>query len=111
MSRQASRSVWNISRNNLRVVCATTLLLAGCATPAPQVITVSEPVRVEVAVPVPCVNELPARPQVYEDAELAGMGDYALVLAIRRNGLALAGYAAELEAVLTACQGIRSPSP
>jgi hypothetical protein len=79
------------------------LLLTGCQT-APKVVTIEVPIEVKVPVPVPCIAVLPARPALTSDDELAGMGDYAFILALRRNGLSLAVYAAELEAVLLACR-------
>ena len=70
------------------------LLLAGCGTTA-QV--------VRVPVPVPCVVDLPAAPQVSTDAELRAMSDYRLVLAIARERLQLLGYSGELRAAAEGC--------
>lgn len=74
------------------------LLLAGCST-IPAAPTVAN-----VAVPVSCVPaDPPKRPQIYADAELAGMDDYRFVLALRWNADRLLEYARELEAVLKGC--------
>lgn len=70
------------------------LLLAGCGTTA-QVI--------RVPVPVPCVVDLPAAPQISTDAELRAMSDYRLVLAIARERLQLLGYSAEVRAAAEGC--------
>ena len=70
------------------------LLLAGCGTTT-QV--------VRVPVPVPCVVDLPAAPQISTDAELRAMSDYRLVLAIARERLQLLGYSAEVRAAAEGC--------
>lgn len=74
------------------------LLLAGCAT-APAL-----PERVEVPVPVPCVAEVPARPDLVTDAQLRAMTDYQIILALARDRLQRRQYEAELEAALSACR-------
>ena len=80
------------------------LLLAGCATAPPTVVPIPKPIEVLVPVPVSCVSEIPARPALTTDQELAAMPDYAFVLALRRNDLLYRGFVAELEAVLSACR-------
>lgn len=73
--------------------------LAGCST-IPAAPTVAN-----VAVPVSCVPaDPPKRPQIYADAELAGMDDYRFVLALRWNADRLLEYVRELEAVITGCR-------
>jgi hypothetical protein len=71
------------------------LLLAGCGTTT-QV--------VRVPVPVPCVVELPAAPQISTDLELRAMSDYRLVLTIARERLQLLGYSGELRAAAEGCR-------
>jgi hypothetical protein len=72
---------------------------AGCQTmPA-------SPVEVRVPVPVPCVDaaELPKRPPIAADRDLAALPDAAFVGALWRERSALAAYALRAEAVLGAC--------
>jgi len=71
------------------------LLLAGCGTTT-QV--------VRVPVPVPCVVDLPAAPQISTDLELRAMSDYRLVLTIARERLQLLGYSGELRAAAEGCR-------
>ena len=71
------------------------LLLAGCGTTT-QV--------VRVPVPVACVVELPAAPQISTDLELRAMSDYRLVLTIARERLQLLGYSGELRAAAEGCR-------
>jgi hypothetical protein len=71
------------------------LLLAGCGTTT-QV--------VRVPVPVPCVVELPAAPQISTDGELRAMSDYRLVLTIARERLQLLGYSGEVRAAAEGCR-------
>lgn len=80
------------------------LLLAGCAS------TPALPERVEVPVPVPCVAQVPARPEFVTDAQLRAMGDYALILSLAKDRLQRRQYEAEVEAVIAACKVLDSPS-
>jgi hypothetical protein len=83
----------------VRRVAVLVALLAGCST-IPQ-----PPEVANVAVPVSCVPaDPPVRPQIYPDAELAGMDDFRFVLALRWNADRLLEYVAELEAVLKGCR-------
>lgn len=81
----------------MRPIALPLLLLAGCAS-APAL-----PERVEVPVPVPCVHDVPARPDLVTDAALRAMTDYALILSLFKTTLQLRQYARELEAVLASC--------
>ncbi|MGH9697977.1 MAG: hypothetical protein ACRD52_00790 [Candidatus Acidiferrales bacterium] len=78
------------------------LLLAGCASvPEPVIKTV----EVKVAVPVSCLPaKLPERPVIQPNAALLAMGDADLVLELAAERTELIGYAAQIEAVLTACR-------
>lgn len=80
---------------------AALLLATGCATTPVPVVT---PARVNVPVPVSCVTEVPARPGIANDADLAALPDGPLVLALHRDRLALRAWASELEALLAACR-------
>jgi hypothetical protein len=74
------------------------LTLAGCATQG-------IPDRIDVPVAVSCLPAvMPVRPQVFTDAELAAMGDFHLVIALRQNAVRLGDYLTELEAILVACR-------
>lgn len=69
--------------------------LAGCATGLPE--------RVEIPVPVPCVQHLPERPALATDALAAGATTYDKARAALAERQQLRGYVVELEAVLGAC--------
>lgn len=84
--------------NRALVAYIALVALAGCST-MPAAPTVAN-----VAVPVSCVPaDPPKRPQIYADAELAGMDDFRFVLALRWNADRLLEYVRELEAVLKGC--------
>jgi hypothetical protein len=70
------------------------VLLAGCWETAPIV---------RVPVPVSCVKQRPARPQLVTEGELRVMGDGQVVLALEQHRLRTEGYIGELEAVVDAC--------
>lgn len=77
------------------------LLLAGCAC---KPIIVKEPVEVKVPVPVPCVAEVPAKPQWELDKYLKSgtlfeRGNAALIEIEQRRE-----YEAQLEAVVLHCK-------
>jgi hypothetical protein len=78
----------------MKPLCVALLVaLAGCA---------QQP-SVSVAVPVACIEALPARPQVRTEAELLAMDRYARTLATWADRLTLDAYARELEALLAGC--------
>lgn len=77
-------------------------ILVGCGTQLPKV--------VEVPVAVPCVKEKPVRPALVTDADLMGMSDYRMALALRQHHILSGGYIAELEAVVDGCSRL-SGSP
>lgn len=81
----------------------TLLALAGCATtPDPDY---RPPASVDVPVATSCLPaDRPVRPTTYTDRELAKLDDYKLVLALRKDAVALRRYVSELEAVLAACK-------
>jgi hypothetical protein len=74
--------------------------MVGCA------VSPGVPDRISIPVGVSCLpaSGVPARPPIATDAELSGMDDFHLVLALRHNATRLADYVAELEAVLSACR-------
>jgi hypothetical protein len=76
---------------------ATCVLLAGCN-------GIKVPKTVEVPIPVPCIKERVERPFFVTDAQLAGMTDYALVLALAADRLERQGYERKLEAVIAGCR-------
>lgn len=87
----------------MRFVLFAVLLLTGCATvPEPDN---RPPASVDVPVAVSCLPaDRPVRPTTYADRELAGLDDYKLVLALRRDAVSLNRYARELEALLKGCE-------
>jgi len=80
-------------------VCVSTLILSGCATPqaVPQV--------VKVPYAVPCIEaaNVPVMPVILADSELAKADDFALVIALATERIALRQYAKEAAAVITGC--------
>ena len=81
----------------MRIWLLTSLLLVGCATPDP--ITVRVPVRV------PCIEQVPERPALLSDAELAAIeSDYELIIHIARDRRLRQGYQAQLEAAIEGCR-------
>jgi hypothetical protein len=84
----------------LLILC-TAALLAGCWETAPIV---------RVPVPVSCVKQRPARPQLVTQAELRVMGDYQAVLALEQHRIRSEAYIGELDAVVDACATV-GPSP
>lgn len=93
-----SCATWSAGRI---ILLASTIWSAGC-TSAP--VTVDRPVRVEIPVPVPCVESVPARPLVAQDSELALLPDGPLVLTLHRDRLALRVWAEEMAALLEGCR-------
>jgi hypothetical protein len=73
--------------------------LAGCSWPV-------RTVRVEVPVPVPCVQDVPSRPMLYTEAEILAMDPYRATIATWRDRRLAVDHVGVLEAVLRAC---RSP--
>lgn len=73
------------------------LLLAGCAT-GPKL-----PEVTLVPVPVPCLEALPAAPELAQDDALLAMDDYRAVLTMWRDRLSARVAYDELRAAATAC--------
>lgn len=73
-------------------------LAAGCAADPPL------PREVKVPVPVPCITQVPARPDLQPDAWLAELDDYQLVLELARDRRLRQAYQAELEAAIAGCR-------
>jgi len=73
------------------------LLLAGCASTPPA------PVRVEVPVMVPCIREVPARPDYEFDKLALAAKDGEIILALARDWVRGRKYEGELEAVIEGC--------
>ena len=76
-------------------------MLAGCATPAPVVVTEVREVRIPVIEP--CVSTMPAAPELISDRDLASLDDYGAVLALYRDRMQRAAHMTVLEAALTRC--------
>jgi hypothetical protein len=74
------------------------LTLAGCNGTLPPV-----PKETFIPVPVPCLDKLPDRPAFLADSDLAKLDDFAFVLELRRDQLALRGFVAIQDAILRAC--------
>lgn len=72
--------------------------LAGCASKGPKI-----PERVEVPVPVKCVEKAPEKPGTVADSVLFGLDDYRLVLTMRRDLVLMRDYSAALEAAMAGC--------
>jgi hypothetical protein len=76
-------------------------LLAGCAASS------APPPALEVKVPVPvaclAADQVPQRPVLAGDEQLAGMTDYALVLSLAADRRARQAYELKLEAAIAAC--------
>jgi len=77
------------------------LLLAGCAAPAPVVVT--EVREVKIPVIEPCVSDVPPAPELISDHDLASLDDYGAVLALYRDRMQRAAHQAVLEAALVRC--------
>jgi hypothetical protein len=88
--------------NGLRVTsCAAALwLVAGCDT---------TPRKVYVPTPVPCIAaaDVPKRPPLFSDAELAAMTDYQLPIAINIDRKALTRYADDAGVKLAGCASLK----
>lgn len=82
-------------------------LLAGCATPIPQV-----PKTVEVPTPIACVDpdKVPARPAFRSENELELLDDYTWSLAVYLERQRAIDYAGELAALVEGCSRI-PPAP
>lgn len=81
--------------HKLAFLCAT--LLAGCSTAPPA------PVRVEVPVMVPCIGEVPPRPDYEFDKLPATAMSGEIILALGRDWPRGRAYEASLEAILNGC--------
>lgn len=78
------------------LLCA--LVLAGCGTTAERI------VRVQVAVPVPCDVQEPARPMMDTETLPPGAGIDAMARAMRAEIERREGYEGELRTALRACR-------
>jgi hypothetical protein len=72
-------------------------LLAGCN-------GIKVPKVVEVPIPVPCITETVEKPAFVTDAQLLGMNDYALTIALAADRLERQGYEKKLEAQIAGCR-------
>lgn len=59
--------------------------------------------KVSVPFPIPCVQQLPTKPQLISDAELLQLTGGSFVYALHADRLKRIGYTDELESILTAC--------
>jgi len=84
----------------VRLALCALVLLAGCDT---------TPKRVLVPTPVPCLAaaDVPKRPPLFSDAELAAMTDYQLPIAINIDRKALTRYADDAGAKLDGCSRLK----
>jgi hypothetical protein len=73
------------------------LLLSGCAV-QPKL-----PEVVKVPVPVPCIDQIPAAPELAQDDAVLAMGDYEAVLTMWRDRLSARVAYDELRAIAEAC--------
>ena len=71
-------------------------LLAGCA--------VDPPKTVQVPIPIPCVAELPHRPELTDDRALARSSEPGRTIRTWTERARLREYSADLEAILAACR-------
>lgn len=96
-------------RSSSFVLAASLLALAGCATDGPEVRT--ETVTVKVAVPVPCVKEVPqpAEPFLPREAILQGTGGQ-VVLKYDRELAKHQVYELALTEALTGCSTVPDPA-
>ena len=85
------------------ILFAVLLLLTACSGVKPR----SEPpevVEVKVALPVACVDSVPAPAKVHTDAELVDLNEAAFVDAVHADRLALKSAEEKLRATLEACK-------
>lgn len=82
-----------------QVAAGLAAFLAGCASGPPPL-----PVEVRVPIAVPCLSEVPARPELLTDGALVALDDYRLVLELARDRRLRQAYEAELEAVVAGCR-------
>lgn len=80
-------------------ILVSSALLVGCASGPPPL-----PAEVRVPIAVPCLSEVPVRPDLLLDGALAALDDYRLVLELARDRRRRQGYIAELEAVVAGCR-------
>lgn len=90
------------------LVCSTTLV--ACAGPAPPPLMDTQTVQVKVAVPVPCIDALPAGPAMLTDKQLMTGSGADVVDQLWIEHLQMRGYNAQLVAVLLACMKPIAPS-
>lgn len=54
--------------------------------------------------PVPCIEQPPAKPSMLSDADLLALDHYALVIALARDRRVRQGYEATMEAAVEGCR-------
>lgn len=74
------------------------VMLGGCSATMPKTQIV------EVPVPVPCIKDMPPKPPLVTNGELAAMNDYQLPLALFRDREQRQGYEEKLEALMELCK-------
>ena len=79
------------------ILCCAAAILAGCASD-PKV-----PEVLRVPVPVPCLEALPAAPELASDDAVLAMDDYRAVLTMWRDRLSAKVAYDELRAMASAC--------
>jgi len=80
-------------------VIASSILVSGCVTNQPM------PTIVKVPVPTACIEakDVPVMPVTLADTELAKQDDFAFVITLATERIALRQYAKESAAVITGC--------
>lgn len=98
--------------SRLILPCAALLTLA-LATGCSSIPEIRVPERVNVQVPVPCVDPAarPQRPATRTEADLLAMDTYRRTLAAWADLTSLRAYAGELEAVVEGCSRIPAAKP
>ena len=79
------------------ILCCTAAILAGCST-GPKV-----PEVVRIPIQVPCIEALPAAPDLAADDAVLAMDDYRAVLTMWRDRLSARVAYDELRAMASAC--------
>lgn len=96
-----------MTRPAIIILCSTAMQLAGCSSTPPRV----EIQRVNVAVPVPCQEPMPARPVMPTEALRPGATVDQFAQAAMAEIERREGYEVQLAAALTVCTQPLQPRP
>ena len=77
----------------MRMILLCTALLGGCAT-----------LDAKVAIPVSCIKDAPAVPQITDETALLAMDEFSATLTVWTERLLLKAYSAKASAVIEACK-------